>query len=262
MRFALINGERAEPKPGLKGVCPICQAVTIARCGEVKVWHWAHKGILSCDLWWEKETEWHRSWKNNFSKEWQEVSHVNDLTGERHIADVKTDDGMIIEFQHSSITPVELRAREQFYKCMIWVVDGARLVSDFPRLLRGKKRFRWVDPSLLLVGSYEKYLPKAWMSSTVPVVFDFRSVAVVDEEETSHKSLWCLLPHRAWGMAVLCVITPTDFITLSKSGALIERLNQAVVKADSFDVFEQDLERERAYIEEKYRYRKTRYVRF
>lgn len=262
MRFALVNGQKTEPQPKLRGVCPSCQAETVARCGEVRVHHWSHKGVLSCDPWWEKETEWHRNWKSHFPVEWQEVGHVDEATGERHIADVKTDAGLVIEFQHSHINPDERRVREQFYKNMVWVVDGARLVSDFPRLLRGRKEFRWVDPNLCLVGSYEKYLPKSWLNSSVPVVFDFRAVAAADEHETSHESLWCVLPHRAWGMAVLFLIAPTDFIASSANGTLVERFNQVMVNAESFDVVEQALQKERAYIEEKYRYRKRRYARF
>jgi hypothetical protein len=51
----------------------------------------------------ENETEWHRAWKDQFPPEWQEIVHLAG-DGERHIADVKTGDGWVIEFQHSYIT--------------------------------------------------------------------------------------------------------------------------------------------------------------
>ena len=40
------------------------------------------------------------SWKNQFPTEWQEIIQRGN-TGEKHIADVKTKDGWVIEFQHS-----------------------------------------------------------------------------------------------------------------------------------------------------------------
>ena len=104
MKFALINGQRQEAKPNLSGECLACGQPMIAKCGEVKIWHWAHKGRCTCDPWWENETEWHRTWKGLFPESWQEVIHQAD-DGERHIADVKTDRGWVIEFQHSFIKP-------------------------------------------------------------------------------------------------------------------------------------------------------------
>ncbi len=124
MRYALVNGEKVEAQPKDKGICPHCQTEMFAKCGQVKVWHWAHKGSLLCDPWWESETEWHRQWKNKFPKEWQEVSIVDPTTGEHHIADVKNQFGLVIEFQHSIIKSEERVSREDFYKQMVWVVDG------------------------------------------------------------------------------------------------------------------------------------------
>jgi hypothetical protein len=126
MRFALIGGEKIEAQPKTKGTCPHCLSEMIAKCGRVKVWHWAHKGNPPCDPWWESETDWHRDWKDKFPKEWQEISHLNPVTGEQHIADVKNPYGLIIEFQHSAMKHEERISREKFYKEMVWVVDGTR----------------------------------------------------------------------------------------------------------------------------------------
>ena len=73
MKYALVNGKPAESEPKLIGKCRICGADMTARCGKIKVWHWAHKGKRICDSYWEKETEWHREWKNRFPDSWQEV---------------------------------------------------------------------------------------------------------------------------------------------------------------------------------------------
>jgi competence protein CoiA len=95
----------------------------VAKCGRVKVWHWAHKGRLECDPWYE-ETEWHRSWKDRFPLVWQEQIAYDPDSGEKHIADVSTPNGLIIEFQHSVISPQEIAARETFYKiCFGWLME-------------------------------------------------------------------------------------------------------------------------------------------
>jgi len=70
MRFALLNNEPTEAKPGLKGFCRGCGQPVISKCGTVRVHHWAHQNNKMCDSWWERETPWHRSWKNNFPKHW------------------------------------------------------------------------------------------------------------------------------------------------------------------------------------------------
>ena len=108
------------------GHCSYCGSEMIAKCGRVKMWHWAHKSRVSCDPWWESETEWHRNWKNQFPSTWQEVVHTDQETGEKHIADIKTPYGLVIEFQHSAIEQRELKSREAFYENLIWVVDGDR----------------------------------------------------------------------------------------------------------------------------------------
>src|SRR5690606_41098623 len=88
MKFAIVDGARREAAPNLSGACPACQRPVVAKCGKLRIWHWAHRRALLCDSWWEGETEWHRAWKSQFPVEWQEVVHSAE-DGERHIADVK-----------------------------------------------------------------------------------------------------------------------------------------------------------------------------
>ena len=123
MKFALVDGNKTEATRGIKGICPSCGSEVIAKCGEVKINHWAHKGTRICDIWWENETEWHRQWKNNFPNDWQEVVNF-DVKGEKHIADVKTDEGWVLEFQHSYLKPEERNSRNEFYSKLVWVIDG------------------------------------------------------------------------------------------------------------------------------------------
>src|SRR5262249_50195279 len=98
----------------------------------IRVHHWAHQGTRTCDRWWEPETEWHRAWKNQFPKECQEKIHQSE-TGEKHIADVKTESGGILEFQRSHLHQDERKARENFYPKMVWVVDAGHLYSVHSR---------------------------------------------------------------------------------------------------------------------------------
>lgn len=133
MKYAIVDGGKSEATPKLKGACNCCGSEMIARCGRHKIWHWAHKSRADCDPWWESEGEWHRNWKNHFPVEWQEEIHIDDSTGEKHIADVKNPHGLVIEFQNSNIKREEKESRENFYKEMIWVVNGDRgdLTKDY-----------------------------------------------------------------------------------------------------------------------------------
>lgn len=131
MQFALVDGQRRKPHPKLHGVCPVCGQQTISKCGSKILWHWAHHGRRHCDPWWENETYWHRTWKSYFPDATREVVHIDEVTGEKHVADVKTTRGLIIELQHSAMSPEELRSRERFYAHMIWIVDGSTFTTQF-----------------------------------------------------------------------------------------------------------------------------------
>jgi len=130
MQLALVNDKKMEAFPRGRGSCPICGAETIAKCGPRIMHHWAHYRIRNCDLWWENETPWHREWKNKFPMGCREVSHTA-LDGEVHRADVKTSTGIIIEFQHSTMTDAERTSREEFYQNLVWVINGAVFRDNF-----------------------------------------------------------------------------------------------------------------------------------
>ncbi len=127
-----INDDRKRipPSPGATAICQICAERLIAKCGEIYTWHWAHKIDRDCDPWKEHETEWHRKWKNRFPIEWQEVPMCDEY-GERHAADVKTDSGLVIEFQNSSISTSTIKVREGFYGNMIWVINAESFRDNF-----------------------------------------------------------------------------------------------------------------------------------
>jgi competence protein CoiA len=164
MKFALLNGERKKAVANLKGaVCQVCKAEVIAKCGDIKIHHWAHKSKRKCDHWWENETQWHRDWKNQFSEDWQEEILYDSETGEKHIADIKTPNGLVVEFQHSFIDKDELSTRNTFYKNIIWIVDGTRRKTDEKKFEEALEWRGW-DSSRLL---------KDWTIFPKPVFFDF-----------------------------------------------------------------------------------------
>ena len=216
MRFAILDGKKVEATPKAKGLCPNCGSELIARCGRVKVWHWAHKGNPPCDPWWENETEWHRSWKGQFPVDWQEVTHRAE-SGEKHIADVKTDQGWVLEFQHSYIKPGERRARDAFYLNLVWVVDGARRKRDKLQFFKAwEEGLRVSEKSWMRrVLSDECALLREWVDCSAPVFFDFSG----NNQSKDAALLWCLLPTIPNGDAYITKVTRAGFIELQHAEA-------------------------------------------
>lgn len=180
MKFAVVNHQRQEPLPALSGSCPACGQPMVAKCGGIKVWHWAHRGKRHCDVWWENETEWHRAWKGKFPLHWQEIVRQAD-TGEKHIADVKTDRDWVIEFQHSFLKPDERRSRDHFYPRLIWVVDGTRRKRDCKQLYAAWRDGAPIgaDPQLRRARAENCVLLREWGDSNAPVFFDLGEREVI-----------------------------------------------------------------------------------
>ena len=177
MKFALVDGIKTEAKPGLIAQCPSCGSELIPRCGNIKIHHWAHKSVKMCDNWWENETQWHRDWKNHFPLEWQEVVQIAE-DGEKHIADVKTSEGWVIEFQHSYLKDKELESRDRFYgPKLVWVVDGDRTKTSFKqfkRALEASKILDLVKASAYRVNANDYRILKDWVRTSSLVLFDFK----------------------------------------------------------------------------------------
>ncbi len=202
-KFALVDGIRRLPEPKLLGKCPIYGHPMIAKCGTRKVHHWAHKGSFPCDPWWENETEWHRTWKEHFPADWQEVIHEAEQ-GEKHIADVKTSREWVLEFQHSPIKPEERHSREAFYKQLIWVVDGTRRKRDRTQFLQALNSGQVVKkfPNMRRIVTDECALLREWSSSTSRVFFDFREGGII----------WWLLGKGAGKPVYVMPFPNTEFI--------------------------------------------------
>lgn len=226
MKFSLVNGQRQEAQPNLCGKCPACDQAMVAKCGEVKIWHWAHKGRRGCDLWWENETEWHRTWKGHFPESWQEVVHRAD-TGEKHIADVKTDQGWVIEFQHSYLKPEERRSRDAFYPKLVWVVNGARRKRDSEQFRNALNRATSIGSSarIRIPFTDECAILREWSGGQAPVFIDFGA----------GPTLWWILFGMPNGSVEVAPFARRDLIEILREGG--------TQKAREFDEFVSSLRR-------------------
>ena len=253
MNFALIENNKIEANPNLKGMCPHCSQSVIAKCGKQRIWHWAHSSKTTCDNWWEPETEWHRTWKKNYPAEWQETSLLDERTGEKHIADVRTTHNLVIEFQHSPINPQERASREKFYKNMVWVVDGTRLKRDYHRFLKGKNNdfentifYKTDNPEIFRIefDFLDWFLPTAWLESSVPVIFDYRGDGTMDDTEGIRNKLYCLFP-QVGRYARVAEITRKAFINTTTNGEWVKRVQNFIDNFKNQDEIERKKEIER-----------------
>jgi competence CoiA-like predicted nuclease len=159
MLWAIKDNERIEAKPKEKAICPLCREEVISKCGTIKIWHWSHKANFECDSFGEPESEWHKSWKDNFFKEQQEF-----IIG-KHRADIRTKDRWIIELQNSNISPEEIIERENYYKRMFWLLNGSTLCRGLDlRIKKGIITFRWKSP------------PKSWWYANKPIYIDMSGI--------------------------------------------------------------------------------------
>lgn len=117
--------------PGIEAICPFCKKPLIPKCGNINMWHYAHKSNYECDTWKTGETDWHLSWKAKFPKSCVEVTIKSENSSQQsHRADVKLKSGVIIEFQNSHLSTDEITEREDFYKQMIWIINGNKFIEN------------------------------------------------------------------------------------------------------------------------------------
>ena len=134
-------------------LCPICDQPLMQKRGTERAHHFAHygpknrNGFIPCsDPWNYDKTEWHMGWQKKFPEECYEV--VVNKDGEKHIADILIN-GVVIEFQHSSLSIEDFRKRNAFYKkCgyeIIWVFDLIEAYEE-DRIYDGKKsnEYHWL----------------------------------------------------------------------------------------------------------------------
>ena len=49
MIWAIKDNQKREATPNTEAICPVCNSEVISKCGDIKVWHWAHKNNNDCD---------------------------------------------------------------------------------------------------------------------------------------------------------------------------------------------------------------------
>jgi competence CoiA-like predicted nuclease len=141
MLLANVDGERVQATPGQRAACPLCGAPVIAKCGLIKVWHWAHEDLGDCDPWAESETDWHLAWKMQMPR----VEIAMEREGVKHRADAVAGNGTVIEFQHSSISGYDIVEREAFYRRMVWVFDAQEPFTEGRIEVRQNRHGYWID---------------------------------------------------------------------------------------------------------------------
>ncbi len=111
--------------------CPMCNRKVILKKGEINIPHFAHKELECSDDWHYDMSDWHKNKQAYFDVKYQEV--VVENNGIRHRADILKD-GVVIEFQHSSISADEFEKRNQFYtSCgykFAWIFDVTEQIND------------------------------------------------------------------------------------------------------------------------------------
>src|SRR5690606_22196594 len=87
------------------------------------------------------------------------------------------------------------KAREQFYRNMVWVLNGRRLKRDYRRFI--KEGGNWIQSlhnGMFKVYDLEKCFPKDWLYSPVPVIFDFSGMEAQVDGGEEWSGLFCLFP--------------------------------------------------------------------
>jgi hypothetical protein len=245
--FAVVDGERRKAEPGLSGKCCLYGHAMIARCGEHNVWHWAHVGTRICDHWWESQTEWHRAWKNHFPEDWQEIIQRSE-DGEKHIADVQTDRGVVLEFQHSFLRRDERESRENFYQKMVWVVNGLRRVRDRSRFFELLVRASIVKakPLTFSLPLNKSALLRDWVDSRKQAFFDFGDNSESgDPPSFGGPVLWRLEPRSPKGEAHLSPVLKTSFLDKYRRGLALKGIDYSVELRAAYAVLLQQAPRSR-----------------
>jgi competence protein CoiA len=146
------------------------------------------------------------------------------------------------------IDPQERTSREQFYKNMVWVVDGTRLKRDYPRFLKGKKNcfentifYNTDNPKIFRVDHIDWCFPSAWLESSVPVIFDFCGDGSLDDSEGLRNTLYCLFP-QVGRYARVAEISRKAFINATANGEWtlrIQKFMNAYRKQDEIERIKQ-----------------------
>lgn len=112
--------------PDSEIVCECCGAPLIAKKGDIKIHHFAHKNNEFCHAdSYAPMTEWHQDWQNKFPVECREVWSSD----RKHRADILIEElKLVIEFQHSHIDLGRFKTRTDAWNklgyAVVWLWHG------------------------------------------------------------------------------------------------------------------------------------------
>lgn len=264
--YAVVDGVRTHISEAARlqhGICPVCGAELVARKGKFREDHWWHVNGKRCDPWYQPKGPWHLYWQNMFPKECQEVVVEGDVDGTRvrHIADVKTFGGIVLEVQYSAISPETIAIREAFYCGMLWLANMTRVWSD-NNVLEAMKRngpYAVGEEMAWVVNETRLIARQKWFLATKPVAFDFSGAL---ERPQSDEHLYCLLPNVGDGQERVCFEVDRyrliDALRAGSCGRLFRLWKESV--ATVLDLYKADLQarREKAEAEERARHEEAR----
>ena len=152
---------------GEDSYCPCCKSLLVQKKGSFMIWHFAHKSLDNCISYYDNKGEWHRKMQELFPENNREI--FESFSSYRHIYDVLTESGIIIEFQHSPISLEDFKKRTKDYVFRslmnktprpIWVFDYTeRLFSLHTKRYENsprRRRFYWKRASNIF-GDYMNY---------------------------------------------------------------------------------------------------------
>ena len=151
-----ITAQEYNPERHLTLKCELNHPLMVKR-GEQKRHHFCHYPGTLCKYNTNDTSEWHLKWQSLNPKQ-TEIRITRE--GKTHIADLITEDGRVIEIQHSPISKKEIYKREQFYKNMIWIFDCRHEHTDTLFICRCKNE--------CLIKITKNYM----LNTTVPTFYD------------------------------------------------------------------------------------------
>ncbi len=130
--YAIDKKKQIFPSKGIHGICIDCGEEVVSKCGTIVSHHFAHKSVTNCgNSLHDNKSDWHRKWQHTLIPaipgENVEVTISDNKTIKR--ADLISNSGYIVEFQHSPLSITERLEREHHYKKIIWVVHTDRMNS-------------------------------------------------------------------------------------------------------------------------------------
>lgn len=196
MKYALLNGVYVTATPHQKdAICPLCKSKVVAKCGVIKVHHWAHKKGNPCDSWREADSEWRHRWLEHFVD--CDVEAIIENNGTRHFADIKTKNGTTVLLRRGRVKEAELRKMEDFFEGLVWIVD---LSANKRAAIKLRNAFRDRTIHKVFKNAYRTFgglgigIPDEWSRNRYPVIFDFSGVEDVPQFISQY--MWCLMPYE------------------------------------------------------------------